>query len=66
MKIKNNAPGGRGFLGIEIPAGATVDVDDDKVAFARKEVGSATWFTDGTLTIVGKESAAPTEAKPAK
>lgn len=66
MKIKNNAPGGRGFLGIEIPAGATMDVDDDKVAFARKEVGSATWFTDGTFTVVAKEPAVVAEAKPAK
>jgi hypothetical protein len=62
MKIKNNAPGGRGFLGIEIPAGATMDVADDKVAFAQKEPGSATWFTDGTFTIVGKSDPAPKDA----
>lgn len=58
MKIKNTAPGGRGFYGIEIPAGATVDIDAKVVEMAQKCPGAGAWFEDGTLVIVDSKEVA--------
>lgn len=78
MKIKNTAPGGRGFTAggktVEIAGGATVDIPDAVVAAARQMPDRIVegWFDDGTLVeVVAKAPAkapakAEPEAKPAK
>lgn len=64
--IKNTAPGGRGFLGIEIDAGATKDVANDVWAAAQKDEAVAAWVADGTLVEVGASASKPAAKDPPK
>jgi len=74
MKIKNTAPGGRGFgvggVPYEIAAGATADIPDAVVKEARLDKSVDGMFVDGTFVVeTGKPAAAPKaedEGEPAK
>jgi hypothetical protein len=65
MKIKNTAPGGRGFSAggknYEIEAGATAEIPDAAVAEARKQADGIAegWFADGTFVVDSGKAAAP-------
>jgi hypothetical protein len=61
MKIKNTAPGGRGFgvAGqiVEIGAGETKDVSDSDWAAAKGDPIVKGWLADGTFVEAGKAAA---------
>ncbi len=64
MKIKNTAPGGRGFgvggVPYEIAAGATGEIPDAVVKEARKDASVDGMFADGTFVIeTGKPGQTP-------
>jgi hypothetical protein len=69
MKIKNTAPGGRGFgvrhVPYEIPAGGTLEIPDEIVKEARLDKSVDGMFADGTFVVeTGKSAAKVEEAKP--
>jgi hypothetical protein len=69
MRIKNTAPGGRGFgvggIPYEIDAGATKDIPDAVVKEARLDKSVDGMFADGTFVVeAGKSAAKVEEAKP--
>lgn len=61
MKIKNTAPGGRGFgvggKNIEWAPGETKDVNDADLKVARQDPVVEGWFADGTFVEAGKAAA---------
>jgi hypothetical protein len=69
MKIKNTAPGGRGFgvggVAYEIDAGATKDIPDAVVKEARLDKSVDGMFADGTFVVESaKATAKADESKP--
>lgn len=62
MKIKNTAPGGRGFsIGgkhVEWASGETKEVADAGVKVAREDEVVNGWFEDGTFVEAGKAAPA--------
>jgi hypothetical protein len=64
MKIKNTAPGGRGFgvagTSYEIGAGQTKDIADGVWASAKQDPIVKGWFDDGTFVEVSAKAPAKT------